>query len=59
MLTFTYEARNATTGQKIKAEVQADTEQAAVKLIREQGLTPLSVDLEKSSGGRHLRRHKN
>lgn len=58
MLTFTYEARNAATGQKIKAEVQADTEQAAVKLIREQGLTPLSVDLEKSSAGRHLRHIK-
>ena len=42
MLTFNYQARNAKTGKKIKAQVQADNEQAAAKLIREQGLTPLS-----------------
>jgi type IV pilus assembly protein PilC len=58
MLTFRYEARNAATGQKVKAQVQADTQQAAVKLIREQGLTPLTVQLEKSSSGRHLRHIK-
>lgn len=55
MLTFKYEARNATTGQKVKALVQADTEQAAVKLIRKQGLTPLSIAPEKAGGGRHYR----
>lgn len=58
MLTFTYEARNAATGQKIKAQVQADTQQAAVKLIREQGLTPLTVELEKSNTSRRLHRIK-
>ena len=36
MLNFTYEAKNAKTGQKVKAHVQADNEQAAAKLIREQ-----------------------
>ncbi|MEK7059781.1 MAG: type II secretion system F family protein [Patescibacteria group bacterium] len=50
MLTFSYEARNAKTGQKVKAEVQADNEQAASKLIREQGLTPLEIKLEKAGG---------
>jgi type IV pilus assembly protein PilC len=49
MLTFTYEARNGKTGQKIKAQVQAENEQAAAKLIREQGLTPLNVKAEKST----------
>lgn len=51
MLTFNYEAKNAKTGQKVKAQVQADNEQAAAKLIRDQGLTPLNIKLEKSSSG--------
>jgi len=59
MLTYTYEAKNAKTGQKVKAQVQADNEQAAAKLLREQGLTPLSIKLEKGSrGGRFHRRIK-
>jgi type IV pilus assembly protein PilC len=57
MLTYRYEARNATTGQHVKAQVQADTEQAAAKLIRSQGLTPLSIEPEKAGGG-HMRRIK-
>lgn len=58
MLTFNYQARNAKTGQKVKAQVQADNEQAAAKLIHDQGLTPLSIKLESSSSGgrfRHIR----
>src|ERR1700722_11013443 len=58
MLNFNYEARNATTGQKVKAQVQADNEQAAAKLIRAEGLTPLSIELEKSNVGNHFRRIK-
>lgn len=59
MLTFNYTAKNAKTGQKIKAQVQADNEQAAAKLIREQGLTALDIKLEKSSsGGNRFRRIK-
>jgi type IV pilus assembly protein PilC len=54
MLTFNYQARNATTGQKVKAQVQADNEQAAAKLIHDQGLTPLSIQLE-NSGSSFLR----
>ncbi len=54
MLTFTYEARNASTGQKIKAQVQAENENSAATLIREEGLTPLSIKLEKSYGPRRL-----
>lgn len=48
MLTYNYEAKNAKTGEKVKAQVQADNEQTAAKLIREQGLTPLDIKLEKS-----------
>ena len=58
MLTYTYEARNATTGEKIKAQVQADSEQAAAKLIKEQGLSPTSIKLEKSGGGFRFSRIK-
>ena len=49
MLTYTYEARNSTTGQKIKADVKADSEQSAVKLLIDQGLTPISVKLKRSN----------
>ena len=51
MLTYRYEARNTTTGQKVKAEVMADNEQAAVKLLRQQGLSVLSMRLDKSQSG--------
>lgn len=43
MLSFKYTARDSTNGKKITAEVQAESEQAAAKLIRQQGLTPLEV----------------
>ncbi|MCL4358175.1 type II secretion system F family protein [Patescibacteria group bacterium] len=47
MLNYTYEARNTATGQKIKAQVRADNEQIAAKLLKDQGLTPLSIKLAK------------
>ena len=43
MQTFDYEARNPNTGQKVKAQVQADNERSAAKLIQEQGLAVLSI----------------
>jgi type IV pilus assembly protein PilC len=58
MLTFTYEASNGKTGQKVKAKVQADDEQSAAKLIREQGLTPLSIKAERASSSRNFKRIK-
>lgn len=48
MLTYNYEAKNPKTGQVVKAQVQADNEQAASKLIKAEGLTPLSINVEKS-----------
>jgi type IV pilus assembly protein PilC len=45
MLTYHYTARNAATGEQLKADVQADSEGAAIKLIRDQGLTPIDVRL--------------
>ncbi len=50
MLTYNYEARNAKSGQKVKAEVQADNEKAAAKLIKDQGLTPISIKLQRGGG---------
>lgn len=58
MLTFNYEAKNAKTGQKVKAQVQADNEQAAAKTIRAEGLTPLKIELEKGQGRFSFRRIK-
>lgn len=43
MLTYEYTARNPKTGQKVKSQVQADTQQAAAKLIHEQGLSPIDI----------------
>ena len=43
MLTFEYTARNSTDGSKIKSTVSADSEQAAAKLIRDKGMSPLSI----------------
>lgn len=58
MLSYTYVARNSTTGEKIKAQVQADTEAAAVKLIRAQGLSPISLKVEKAATMRRFSRVK-
>ncbi len=51
MLTYKYFARNAATGQSVKSVVQADDEQSAAKLIREQGLTPVEITLQRTGGG--------
>jgi type IV pilus assembly protein PilC len=56
MLTFSYEAKNATTGKTIKAQVQADNEQAAAKAIRAEGLAPLKIRVERGQGGHSFRR---
>jgi len=55
MQSFTYTAKDSKTGKKIKAQVQADNEQAAAKLIKEEGLTPISIKLEKASFSRFRR----
>ena len=46
MLTFTYEARNTATGQKVKSTVQADNERAAARLVQEQGLSVLTIKVQ-------------
>ncbi len=60
MLTFEYTARDPATGQKVASTVEAENEKSATKLLREQGLAPLSLTLkdEESKGllGRLLHR---
>lgn len=43
MLSFKYTARNSTTGEKVSSIVQAENEQAAARLIRQQGFAPLKI----------------
>ncbi len=49
MLTFRYTARDSATGQYIKAEVQAENEAAAAKLIRKEGLSPVDIALSEKA----------
>ncbi len=58
MLTYNYTARNAATGQKVKAQVQADNEQAAGQLIHEQGLTPINIKVESAGSASRFQRIK-
>lgn len=51
MLTYTYTARDTTTGQKITAEVQADSEQAAARLIQKEGYAPLDIHVKDANAG--------
>lgn len=45
MLAFRYTARDPSTGQYVKAEVQAEDEQSASKVIRKEGLVPIDIKL--------------
>lgn len=46
MLSYQYTARNPSTGQQVKANVEADSEAAAAKLITQQGLVPIDIRVE-------------
>lgn len=52
MLSYRYVARDPSTGQDVKAEVQAEDERSASKLIIKEGLVPIDIKLaEKSVSG--------
>lgn len=59
MLTYRYTARDSKTGEKVKAEVQADSEQAAAKLILSAGLSPIEVNLKDGVGSNPISKFKN
>lgn len=51
MLTYHYVARNPATGKQVRADVQADSEAAAAKLISKEGLVPVSISLGEKGFG--------
>lgn len=51
MLSYTYTAKNPATGQTIKADVQAESEQAAAELIRKEGLVAVDIKVSKKGDG--------
>jgi type IV pilus assembly protein PilC len=59
MLTYKYTARDPATGKKMAAEVQAANEQAAAKLVRDQGLSPIEITPLVSGGGNPFSRFRN
>ncbi|MDB5183069.1 MAG: putative Type pilus assembly protein PilC [Candidatus Saccharibacteria bacterium] len=59
MLTFKYEARDSRTGQLIKAEVEADNEQSASKLIRQEGLSPLQITMKEAGSSNPISKFQN
>src|SRR6185437_10894367 len=58
MLTYNYVARDPATGQRVKAEVQAENEQSAARLIHKEGLVPIEITLGGGSSNilEHLKR---
>jgi type IV pilus assembly protein PilC len=44
MITYVYTARNINTGEQVKAEVQAESDKAAAKLLMAQSLVPISIE---------------
>ncbi|MES2971662.1 MAG: type II secretion system F family protein [Patescibacteria group bacterium] len=54
MLVYSYIARDPETGQKVKADLQAENEQSAAKLLSSQGLSPLSIKLKDSGSAAGL-----
>lgn len=55
MLTYTYTALNSTTGQKIQAEIEAQDEKSAAKLLVDRGLSPLDITVKTEKIGRSFR----
>lgn len=51
METYSYSARDIKTGQRQKAELQAENETMAAKLLTDRGLVPLEITLKHENGG--------
>ncbi|MBI2009283.1 type II secretion system F family protein [Candidatus Saccharibacteria bacterium] len=54
MQTFIYTARDLKTGKKITAEVEADNDKTAARLLNERGLAPLEIKPKDEQGGRGI-----
>ena len=46
MLTYVYTARESASGKSVQAEIEAENERAAARLLMERGLTPLDITLK-------------
>lgn len=57
MLNYQYVARNPESGKKVTSNVEADSETAAARLIKEEGLVPIEIKLsgKGATGGRFSR----
>lgn len=58
LLTFKYTARDTASGEQVKSEIQAENEQAAAKLLKQQGLSPIEIKSQSEQTG-FIGRHKN
>ena len=58
MLTYDYTARDPVSGKRLKATVQADSEQSAAKLIRAEGMVPIDITVNKQGAGLFARFNK-
>ena len=57
MSSYTYVAKNSTTGQKSNGEIEADSERAAARLLLQKSLIPLELKEAKQKGS--IKRFKN
>ena len=51
MLTYLYTAKEGSTGKKVSAEIEAENERSAAKMLMERGLTPLDISLKGEKKG--------
>lgn len=51
MLTFEYEARDSRSGKHVKADIQAESENAAAKLLLGQGIIPIKLKVKTEGKG--------
>lgn len=49
MLTFSYKAQNPNNGEEVRSVIQAESEQAAAKVLANQGLMPTEIKLQSES----------
>lgn len=56
MLTYTYTALNPTTGQKIKADIEAESEKTAAKMLIDRGLAPLDITAKTQTAAKNFSR---
>ncbi|HET9850062.1 MAG TPA: type II secretion system F family protein [Candidatus Saccharimonadales bacterium] len=57
MLTYSYTALNPTTGQKIRADIEAENENAAAKLLIDRGMAPLDITAKAVKTSHSFRKH--